>query len=188
MAQHILPVLAGLIGHVREGAEGRHVNKIILVHLSQIAEILHALRHVSVRRPHVFGQTQAVGKIIGASRRNVAKGSGKSAPLHSRHHFVQGTVPAAAHKQVVSSAFLFHYPGRILGFPGGTDHNLVIIFCQFLQNVRELAADRSFSGPWIINKQHPFHTTILLYVSNISIILSLHIFLYNIISTHLRVF
>ena len=105
---------------------------------------------------HILGHKKTVGKIIGASGRNVADRHIASHLGDSGYHFIQGTVTAAADDQIYLVCIFFHLFVGISGGLSGTDDHFIAAFVEDIYNLHQRCFDFSFPCFGIKNKYQFF--------------------------------
>ena len=101
MPQHILHLLLRLIGNIRKKAERRNIHEDIIIKFSHIAGKQRAIHRIIRCPKKSFRDMQAIGKIVGCARWDIADGVPLVSLHHPGYHFVNGSVPATAHYQII---------------------------------------------------------------------------------------
>ena len=156
MPQHIFHVLRRLIGHICKKSKSRNIDKniihIIIPEGSDITMEVSAFHNSLCRPYHVLGQSKTSPEIIGASRGNIADRCSHTALNYACHHFVQCSITAAAHHQVISLPASGHGHSCVVMFQCGHYGNLISGSRKYIQNIGKFIPDLRFSSFWIIYK------------------------------------
>ena len=161
--QPLKPAYTDGIGHHAKG-------KILLQHLS-VPLHLHmiwlqsckggSLHNIPGSQRHALWYSQAGGKVIGGSGRNIAQKRHFLKLHHSGYGFIEGAVSAAAHHHI----HLFTQPGHhfhgILLLLGNVDTKLISGLGENIQYFHQLSLDLFLTGTGIEYKQHFFHPAFL---------------------------
>src|SRR5699024_351881 len=101
MSQDILCCLVGLVGYICKKAESCDVDENPIVKLPHIAGKSLPVHSIVSRRQDVPGNLEAVGKVVGSSRGDIAHRHPLLPGHHPGHHLVDCAVTAAAHHQII---------------------------------------------------------------------------------------
>ena len=166
MAKHVFKFLLRLIGYVCKEAESRYVYKGILIERADVAGKKLPLHHGPCRLKHVFGQAEAVCKVICTACGDVAHRNDFSAPQDSGHHLIQCAVSSACDHTVVSFRLFLGRTYRIARILSRIDRNFVSAFHQNINHIAQMVPDLSLTSLRIVDKKHfllrherapPFH-------------------------------
>ena len=156
MPQHVFNILGCLVGHIRKEAKGCNIDKYIRVKGTDITGKIPSL-YGNFRCPHhVFGQRKTAAEVVGASRRDIANRSTESTGYYSRHCFVQGSVSATAHHQLIIFGTIFHNPLCISLFPGWSHGNFILCLGKHVQDIGKFGSYLSLSCFGIIYEKKLF--------------------------------
>ena len=144
MSQHILHILAGLIGHIRKQSKCCNIDKIVIVEPPDITRELLPCSDVLCRLGHAGRYLQTMGKIIRTATRNIADSAALLAFHHPADDLVQCTVPPAADHQFISSLYLFCLRSGIPGRLGNIKRQIKFRFYKNVYDIQQLATDRPF--------------------------------------------
>ena len=157
VAQDILGILGSGIAHLREHAEGGHIDEGPAVELPQITGAGTPL-HRNLSRAHQIGrQFEGLGKIIGGSRREIAQsGHCLRVGQQAGDHLIQGAVPSAADHMVVLTPQLRSGLGGISPEQGGMDCDRVARGGEQIDHVVQPLDNALFARVGIVDKQQAF--------------------------------
>ena len=162
VSQKILPVLGCQIGHLCKSPKSRYIHKIhVLAKGSGVNGKGGSLHNIPGSQGHAFWYSQAGGKVIGGSGRNIAQKRHFLKLHHSGYGFIECAVSAAAHHHI----HLFTQPGHhfhgILLLLGNVDTKLISGLGENIQYFHQLSLDLFLTGTGIEYKQHFFHPAFL---------------------------
>ena len=164
MAQHVLHLLPGLVGHVREQAESgdvyEHVVHIVISEGADVAGKVTAPHRYLGGPHHVLGQGDAASEVICAPRGDIADGRAQAALDHSRHYLVQGAVAAAAYYQFVILPAARHHSPCVIPLLCGRYRDLIPLLGEDIQYISQPVPDLGLAGFGIVyKKQLSLHRT-----------------------------
>ena len=163
MSQDIFQILVCLIGNIGKQSKRSHIGKCLVIKFTDVTVIDLLLHDHGCSCSHTLRHKQTVGKIIGASCRDIADGC-LAAHFHdSGNHFIQCTITTTACDQIHLIRIFLHLFISILRSLRGTDDHFVPTFIKDIHNVQQMHLDSSFSCFGVENKKHSFfHYPILI--------------------------
>ena len=163
MSQDILQILISLIGNIGKQPKRSHIGKCLVIKFTDITVIDLLLHDHGCSCSHTLRHKQTVGKIIGASCRNITDGCLAAYFHDSGNHLIKCTVTAAAGDQIHLICIFLHLFISILRSLRGTDDHFISTFVKDIHNVQQMRLDPSFSCFGVENKKHSFfHYPILI--------------------------
>ena len=163
MSQDIFQILVCLIGNISKQSKRSHIGKCLVIKFTDVTVIDLLLHDHGGSCSHTLRHKQTVGKIIGASCRDIPDRC-LAAHFHdSGNHLIQCTVTSTAGDQIYLICIFLHLFISILRSLRGTDDHFVPTFIKDIHNVQQMHLDSSFSCFGVENKKHSFfHYTILI--------------------------
>ena len=156
--QHVFELLRSLVGNFRKCAECCHIGEILVVESADVTGQCLAVNDAVHRLLRILGNAQASSEIIGGAKGNVPDGALVFAKHIALYHFIQRSVSAGAHQDVVQSAVadLLCLRNGIATLLRGMNRHLKSRCRKAVDHHRQMRTDGGSSGMQVANKVNLF--------------------------------
>ena len=157
MAEEVFEGLGGVVGHVGKGAEGGHIDKILVVEAAHIHQS--GTTGGGGLRPgvHPPGKAEVTGKVVGGTGGDIAYFGAVLQGHQAGNDFVKGAVSAAADHPVHTAAQFSGGSGGVAGTLGGMGDDEPPGPGEGVLKAGKTGFDPAFSSVGIVDKEHTAH-------------------------------